>query len=85
MYVKILTCHYILFSSLKQSYKLTRLPWWHLQVKNPPAPGRPGFDPWVGKIPWRGAQQPTQVFLSGESPLSSEELMLLNHGVGEDP
>ena len=21
-------------------------------VKNPPAMWRPGFDPWVGKIPW---------------------------------
>ena len=27
----------------------------------------PGFDPWVGKIPWRSAQQPTPVFLPGES------------------
>ena len=25
------------------------------------------FDHWVGKIPWRGAQQPTPVFLPGES------------------
>ena len=23
------------------------------------------FDPWVGKIPWRRAWQPTPVFLSG--------------------
>ena len=29
--------------------------------------GRPGFDPWVGKIPWRRKQQPTPVFLPGES------------------
>ena len=28
---------------------------------------RPGFNPWVGKIPWRRAQQPTPVFLPGES------------------
>ena len=28
---------------------------------------RPGFDPWVGKIPWRRARQPTPVFLPGES------------------
>ena len=28
---------------------------------------RPGFDPWVGKIPWRGKWQPTAVFLLGES------------------
>ena len=29
--------------------------------------GRPGFDPWVGKIPWRREWLPTLVFLSGES------------------
>ena len=29
--------------------------------------GRPGFDLWVGKTPWRKAWQPTPVFLSGES------------------
>ena len=32
-------------------------------VKNPPAM----FDPWVGKIPWRRAWQPTPVLLPGES------------------
>ena len=26
-----------------------------------------GFDPWVGKIPWRRAWQSTAVFLPGES------------------
>ena len=26
-----------------------------------------GFDPWVGKIPWRRAWQPAPVFLPGES------------------
>ena len=25
--------------------------------------GRPGFDPWVGKIPWRRDRLPTPVFL----------------------
>ena len=30
--------------------------------------GRPGFDIWVGKIPWRRKWQPTPVFLTGESP-----------------
>ena len=25
-----------------------------------------GFDPWVRKIPWRRAWQPTQVFMPGE-------------------
>ena len=28
---------------------------------------RCGFDPWVGKILWRGKWQPTPVFLPGES------------------
>ena len=39
-------------------------------VKNPPAVQemqRPGFDPWIGKIPWRRAWQPTPVFLPGDS------------------
>ena len=26
-----------------------------------------GFDPWVGKIPWKRAWQPTPVFFPGES------------------
>ena len=42
-----------------------------LVVKNPPANAgdvkRHGFDPWVGKSPWRRAGQPTPVFLPGES------------------
>ena len=28
--------------------------------------GRPGFDSWVGKIPWRRKWQPTPVFLPGK-------------------
>ena len=28
---------------------------------------RRGFDPWVGKIPWKRTWQPTPVFLPGES------------------
>ena len=39
-------------------------------VKNLPAmqePRRRRFDPWVRKIPWRRAWQPTPVFLPGES------------------
>ena len=43
-------------------------------VKNPPACGRPGFDPWVGKIPWRKKWLPTPVFLPGEfSPWGGKE------------
>ena len=29
--------------------------------------GDPGFDPWVGKIPWRRKWQPTPVLLPGKS------------------
>ena len=29
--------------------------------------GRPRFDPWVGKIPWRRNWQPTRVLLPGKS------------------
>ena len=40
-------------------------------AKNPPAKvgdsGDSGFDPWVGKIPWRRKWQPTPVLLPGES------------------
>ena len=35
-------------------------------VENRPAYGRPGFDPWVGKIPWRRESLPTPVFWPGE-------------------
>ena len=38
-----------------------------LMVKNPPANAEHPFNAWVGKIPWRRAQQPTPVFLPGES------------------
>ena len=46
------------------------LPKWH--GGNEPAcqcrrQKRHGFHPWVGKIPWRRAWQPTAVFLPGES------------------
>ena len=37
-------------------------------VKNQPQCGRPGSDPWVGKIPCRRAWQPAPVVLPGESP-----------------
>ena len=35
-------------------------------VKNLLQCGRPGFDPWVGKIPWRRERLPTPVFWPGE-------------------
>ena len=43
-------------------------------VKNPPAntERRRGFDPWLGKIPWWQAWQPTPVLLPGKSPWTEE-------------
>ena len=40
-----------------------RLEWWRIHLQC----GRPRFDPWVGKILWRRAWQPTPVFFPGES------------------
>ena len=36
------------------------LPWWLKWYR------RPGFNPWVGKIPWRRKRQPTPAFLPGK-------------------
>ena len=33
---------------------------------------RPGFDPWVGKIPWRRKWQPIPIFWPRESPWTEE-------------
>ena len=37
------------------------------RLKRLPECGRPAFDPWIRKIPWRRKWQPTPVFLPGES------------------
>ena len=42
--------------------------------------GRPGFNPWVGKMPWRKARQPTPVFLPRESPWTEEPSGLQSMG-----
>ena len=50
------------YSSGEPSLEITWLPWWlswqriHLQCR------RPGFDPWVGKIPWRRERLRIPVF-----------------------
>ena len=36
-------------------------------VKNPPASAADGFDPWVGKMPWRRKWKLTLVVLPGKS------------------
>ena len=52
--------NYHKFSSLRASQVA-------LMVKNLPANAGDRFDPWVRKIPWGRAWQPTLVFLPGES------------------
>ena len=44
---------------------------------------RPGFSPWVGKIPWRRKQLPTAIFLSGESPWTEEPDRATVHGIAK--
>ena len=49
------------------SFSLGYLGGW-LSCKEPACQSRiPGFDPWVGRIPWRRKWQPTPVFLPGKS------------------
>ena len=42
------------------------LPWWLSRWRIRLQCRRPGFDPWVGKIPWRRERLPTPVFWPGE-------------------
>ena len=57
------------FSSLGTFLKLS---WWLRWERICLQCGRPGFDPWIGKIPWRRAWQHPPVFLTGESPWTEE-------------
>ena len=43
-------------------------------IKNPPAMWETGFDPWVGKIPWRRERLPIPVFWPGEFGLGSQRV-----------
>ena len=45
----------------------TGLPWWLSWQRICLQCRRPGFNPWVGKIPWRREWLPTPGFLPGES------------------
>ena len=42
------------------------------------------LEPWVGKIPWRRAWQPTPMFLPGESPWTEEPCGLRSMGSQRD-
>ena len=43
------------------------VPWWLSSKESTCQCRRPGFNPWVGKIPWRSKWQPIPVFLPGKS------------------
>ena len=56
-------------------------------VKNPQEYRRcksHGFDPWVGKIPWRRKWQPTPVFLPGKSHGQRRLADYIVHGVAKE-
>ena len=59
-----------LFSSQDSLFFCTwiRLPWWLRWQRVSLQCRRPRFSPWVKKIPWRGAWQPTLAFLP-ENPM----------------
>ena len=50
-----------------ESEKRKGLPWWLRWQRICLQCRRPGFNPWVRKIPWRREWLPTPVFLPGES------------------
>ena len=47
--------------------------------------GRPGFDPWVGKIPWRRKWQPTPVLLPRKFHGRRSLVQATVHGVAKSP
>ena len=60
-------CHYFHLFHLPCNNGAGGLPWW-LNQRICLQWGRAGFNPWVRKITWGRAWQPTPVFLPGESP-----------------
>ena len=54
-------------SQVCESLSVLYVKLWGTQMKVCLQSGRPGFDPWVRKTPWRRQWQPTPVFLPGKS------------------
>ena len=59
-------CTKIWFFYETTSKNIRGLPWWLSGKESACQCRRCGFDPWVGKMPWRSKWQPTLVFLLGE-------------------
>ena len=82
-FIKLFFCiyleHYMIFILHSVDFGLPWwLSWWRICLQC----GRPGLDPWVGKIPWRRERLPTPVFWSGEfcglySPWGCKELDMI--------
>ena len=53
-------------------YSLCGLPRWFSGKESACQCKRHGFDPWSGKIPWRGKWQTTPLFLPGKTPWTEE-------------
>ena len=62
MLVSCLLAFYLLLGKAENG-----LPWWLSWLRLYLQCGRPGFYPWVGKIPWRKEWLPTPVFWPGDS------------------
>ena len=87
-----LCCPSVAWEPVRYSRPLTlqEIPGWFLRqvaLVQCRRPKRPGFHPWVGKIPWRRKRQPAPVFLPGESSWTEEPGRLQSTGwqrVGHD-
>ena len=62
-----LLCPFFFFFLIWLFLSIYSFPWWLSGKESTWQCRRQGFDPWVGKIPWRRAWQPTPVFLPGKS------------------
>ena len=78
---------WILGGDFKSDYGYLGLPWgllWWLSGKEPTYQCKRlksrGFNPWLRKILWRRAWQPTPVFLAGESTWTEEPARLQSMG-----
>ena len=58
-------------------------PWWLRRWSVCLQGGRPGFNPWVGKIPWRRKWQPTPVLLPRKSHGRRSLVQAAVHGVAK--